>query len=130
MYNYPTIRLFDEIFGDFFDNSVVAPTGAKTPIHDVIETDKEYIVEMLMAGVKREDIDIDVDKSMLTITAERKENKDLKYNRKETYFGEYKRAFKLPDNVDKEKIDATLSDGILRIVIPKIEIEKITIEIK
>lgn len=133
-YNYPTIKLFDEIFGDLFDNSVINSNGAKTPVHDVIETDKEYVVEMLLAGVKKEDISIDIEKDMLTIKAERKEVGDQKYNRKQTYFGMYERSFKLPDDVDREKIDASLSDGILKIVIPKMVIDtklsKISIEIK
>jgi len=122
-HDYPTIRLFDEIFGDFFDNSVINSSGVKTPIHDVIENDKEYIVELLLAGVKKENISIDVEEGMLTIKAERKEVKDTQYNRKQTYFGKYERSFKLPDNVDADNIDASLVDGILKVTIPKIEID-------
>ena len=132
-YNYPTIKLFDEIFGDLFENSVINSTGVKTPIHDVIETDKEYIVEMLMAGLKKKDIDIGIEKDMLTIKAERKEINDIHYNRKESYFGKYERVFNLPDGIDRENISALLVDGILKIVIPKTKEKKIkkkVIEIK
>ena len=120
VYKKPTISLFDEIFGDFFNVSVVNPTGVKTPIHDVIENDKEYIVEILLAGVLKENIKVDVEKDVLTINAERKASKDLKYNRKETYFGKYERSFVLPDNVDTENISVALADGILTITIPKL----------
>ena len=129
----PSIRLFDTIFDDLFEfptaNSLV-----KIPIHDVIENDKEFQVEILLAGLKKEDISIDVDKDVLTIKAERKEVKDLKYNRKETYFGKYERTFVLPDNVNRENIDASLVDGVLKIVVPKLKVDtklsKKTIEIK
>ncbi len=130
---YPTINLFDALFEDAFDFPEIN-TEVKSPIHDVIENEIEFQVEMLLAGVKKEDISIDVEKNVLTIKAERKEIKDIQYNRKQTYFGKYERIFKLPDNVDKEKIDASLVDGILKIIIPKIEIDaklsKKAIEIK
>ena len=76
---------------------------------------------------------IDVNEDMLTIKAERKKIEDQKYNRSQTYFGKYEKSFNLPENANKEGINASLSDGVLKIVIPKIEIEeklkKITIEI-
>ena len=118
----PSIKLFDTIFDDLFEfptvNSLI-----KTPIHDVIENEKEFQVELLLAGLKKEDIRIDVEKDVLTIKAERKEVKDLKYNRKETYFGKYERSFVLPDTVDKENIRASFVDGILKVVIPKLKDE-------
>jgi len=129
----PSINLFTSILDDLFELSEL-DTMAKTPVHDVIENEKEFQIELLLAGLKKEDISIDIEKNMLKINAERKESKDVKYNRKETYFGKYERSFKLPDNVDKEKIDASLIDGILKITIPKLEdntkLGKKTIEIK
>lgn len=131
--NYPSINLLDSLFEDLFDLPAV-DSGVKTPVHDVIETDKEFQVELLLAGVKKEDISVDVERDVLTIKAERKEIKDIQYNRKQTYFGKYERSFKLPDNVDKENIDASLVDGILKVVIPKLSVDtklsKIAIEIK
>jgi len=131
--NYPTINLLDSLFEDLFDATIIDPS-VKVPIHDVIENEKEFQVEALLAGVKKEDITIDVEKNVLTIKAERKEIKDLKYNRKETYFGKYDKSFTLPDNVDAEKIEASLSDGVLKVIIPKMEkdkkSEKLAIEIK
>lgn len=120
--NYPTINLLDSIFENWFNLPETEDT-VKTPIHDVIENENEFQVEILLAGVKKEDIDIDIEKDLLTIKAERKETKDLQYNRKQTYFGKYERSFNLPENVDKENIGASLEDGILKVVIPKIEID-------
>jgi HSP20 family protein len=131
-YTTPSTRLFESILDDLFEIPTVNKL-AKTPIHDVIENEKEFQVEMLLAGLKKEDIGIDVDKDVLTIKAERKEVKDLKYNRKETYFGKYERSFVLPDTADKENINASLVDGVLKIIIPKLEgdvkLSKKTIEI-
>ena len=131
--NYPTINLLDSLFENLFDYPKI-DSGIKTPLHDVIENDKEFRVEMLLAGVKKEDISIDVEKDVLTIKAERKEVNDIQYNRKQTYFGKYERTFNLPDNVNAKNIDASLDDGILKLIIPKIEIDpkagKIAIEIK
>jgi HSP20 family protein len=119
-YSTPSTRLFESIFDDLFETPSVNAM-VKTPIHDVIENEKEFQVEMLLAGLKKEDINIDIEKDVLTIKAERKEVKDLKYNRKETYFGKYERSFVLPDDVDKENINASLVDGVLKLVIPKLE---------
>lgn len=130
--NYPSINLLDSLFEDLFELSAV-DSEVKTPVHDVIENDKEFQIEMLLAGVKKEDISIDIEKDILTIKAERKEIDDIKYNRKQTYFGKYERSFNLPDNIDKENIDASLVDGILKLIIPKLEtkeLSKIAIEIK
>jgi len=131
--NYPTINLLDSFFDDLFNYPAIN-SEVKSPIHDVIENDKEFQVEMLLAGVQKEDISIDVEKDVLIIKAERKEIKDIQYNRKQTYFGKYERQFNLPDNVDTENIDASLNDGILKLIIPKIEVDakalKKAIEIK
>jgi len=116
----PSICRFTNIFDDLFETAI-NPSSTKTPVHDVIENDKEFIVELLLAGVKKEDISIDIDMDVLMIKAERKEVKDLNYNRKETYFGKYERSFILPDDIDEENIQASLNDGILKLIIPKIE---------
>ena len=75
MYSTPEIKLFTSIFDDLFElpntNSMI-----KTPVHDVIENDNEYQVHLLLAGVKKEDISVDIEKDVLTIKAERKEEKD------------------------------------------------------
>lgn len=124
VYRKPTIDLFDDLFGNFFNVSVVDSNGAKVPVHDVIENDKEYVVEMLLPGVKKEDVSISIEKEVMTIKAERKEIKDLKYNRKQTYFGKYERSFILPDDVDTDNIDASLNDGVLIVTVPKLETSK------
>ena len=118
----PTLD-FMKIFDEFFDESCCTTsdccTSRKCPPHDVVENDDEFIIEMELAGVKKEDIIIDTENDVLTIEAERKKDEELKYSRRETYVGKLKRSFVLPDNVDAEAIKASLSEGILSVTIPK-----------
>jgi HSP20 family protein len=112
-----------DILDQLFDNPACCSNNSnlpvKTPVHDIIENDKEYIVEMLLAGVKKDDIKIDIEKDAIIIKAERKEVKDLKYNRKQSYFGKYERVIYLADDSDVDNIEASMEDGILKIVVPK-----------
>lgn len=129
---YPASNLLD-IFDDFFTINPFEDTSIKCPIHDVIENEKEYVVEAMLAGIKKEDVIVDVNERRLSIEAVRNEVKDLKYNRKESFTGTYKRSFILPDNADADNITATLEDGVLTVNIPKLEEPKKTkkkIEIK
>jgi HSP20 family protein len=116
------------------NDASTSTTTARIPKHNVIENDKEFQIEISLAGVKKDDMNINIDKDVMTIKAERKEIKDVKYNRKQTYFGKYERMFVLPDEIDKENISASLVDGILRVIVPKLvgdtKLTKKTIEIK
>ena len=108
-----------DVLENFFDISTDSNPLVKTPVHDIIENDKEYIVEMLLAGVKKDDISINIEKDAMIIKAERKELKDLKYNRKQSYFGKYERLIYLADDANVENIQASMENGVLKIVIPK-----------
>jgi len=109
---------FTKIFDEFFDESYDI-TSRKCPAHDVIENDKIFIIEIELASIKKENININTEDNTLIIEAERKIDKTLKYNRQERYVGKFKRIFTLPDNVDTEGIKAKLDNGILTISIPK-----------
>jgi len=116
----PRVDEFLGILDEFFFEEPRPFTSRECPIHDVIENDKEYIIELVLAGIPKEDIKIDIDENSLTVNAVRNEPKDVKFNRKESYFGKYERVFKLPNNTDKENIEAKLADGILKVTVPKI----------
>ena len=111
----PFIKLLDDMINDTSSTSI----ATRTPKHNVIENDKEFQIEISLAGIKKDDMNINIDKDVMTIKAERKEIKDVKYNRKQTYFGRYERMFVLPDEVDKENISASFVDGMLKIIVPK-----------
>ena len=131
---YRTNLFLTNLFDDIFDGNPFGDTSIQCPIHDVIENDKEFIIEAMLAGIKKEDVSVKVDKDVLTIKAIRQEVKDLKYNRKESFTGTYKRLFTLPELADTENISASLEDGVLRIIVPKLEKEPVSatkvIEIK
>lgn len=110
---------FNQLICEYFESLIDDDSKPKTPIHDVIETDSEFNIELILAGIKKENINIDVNENVLTINAERKLNNDVKYNRKETYFGQYKRSFNLPDYIDVDSISASYIDGILKVIVPK-----------
>lgn len=110
---------FMKIFDNFFDESFDI-TSRKCPAHDVIENNDEFIVEIELAGVKKEDISVDTENGMLTIETERKKDETKNYKRNEIYTGKYKRSFILPDNVSIEEIKALMKDGILTLTIPKV----------
>lgn len=117
----PTLTLFDRFFDDdFFRLPVWNDAAIRNPLHDIIENEKEYVVELALAGVKKEDISLNLDDNVLSISAERKES-ESKYNRKQTFYGKYEKSFTLPESVDKESIQASFEDGILKLSIPKVE---------
>lgn len=94
------------------------------PAVNVKETDSIYELEMAIPGRKKDDIKIDIDKELLTISSEitkEKNETEENYTRKEFSFNAFKRVFTLPETVDADKINASYEDGILRFVLPKKE---------
>jgi HSP20 family protein len=115
----PSRNIFLDVFDDIFSESNNEMTV--NPLHNIIESESDYEIELSLAGIKREDISLKVENDVLTINATRQENSEQKYNKKEIYFGEFKKSFILPDYVDGENISASLTDGMLRAKIPKIK---------
>jgi len=98
------------------------------PVVNTREADDAYYIEVELPGVKKEDINIDVDDNTLTISGERKisdEHKDDTFYKVESYYGKFERSFSLPEDVDTDKIEATSKNGVLEIKIPKMaKVEK------
>ena len=108
---------------------------AFVPTVNTREGEFVYHVDVDLPGVKKEDIKVDLNKGILTISGERKTKEAVKqedYYKIETYFGKFSRSFTLPDNVDIENIEAKSDNGVLEIVIPKLkdDVSKKSIEIK
>lgn len=108
---------------------------AFVPTVNTREGEFAYLVDVDLPGVKKEDIKVDLNKGVLTISGERKTKEEVKqedYYKIETYFGKFSRSFTLPDNVDIENIEAKSDNGVLEIVIPKLkdDVSKKSIEIK
>ena len=94
---------------------------------DVYETDKDFVVEMQVPGYKKDNIKISFQNDYLKVEgheAESKEEKEKNYWRKEISKGSFIRIIPLPKKIDVKKSKATFKDGILKIVLPKIEENK------
>jgi len=114
---------FDHLFDNFFADFMPVAVDAKLkPFKvDVKENENEYVVEADLPGIKKEAIEIEYENNYLTITAKTEEGKDEEkenYLRRERYWGQFQRRFFI-DNINKEGIDASFKDGVLKIVLPK-----------
>jgi HSP20 family protein len=94
------------------------------PSVDIIEDEKEWLVKADLPEVKKEDVKVTVENGVLTITGERrleKEEKDKKYHRVERSYGSFFRSFTLPDAADSPKVSAEFKEGVLKVHLPKSE---------
>ena len=94
------------------------------PSVDIIEDEKEWLVKADLPEVKRDDVKVTVENGVLTITGERKfekEEKNKKYHRVERSYGSFARSFALPENVEAEKVSAAYKDGLLTVTVAKSE---------
>lgn len=118
-------RTFSNILDEFFQDATAGDGGRlHAPGMDVSETDSHYHVHVSLPGMKKEDINIDLQDRRLTISGERKEeaeDKDKKHLVRETRYGRFERSVVLPDNINQDKIDARFEDGILKMDIEKKE---------
>ncbi len=118
----------DRVFEDFFSDSFLSSfSNASYSIKaDIRETEKEYIIDADIPGVKKEDIKLELKDEVLTIGVEHKEEiKEEKENylRKERKYGAYSRSFYV-ENAKHEEVQAKYNDGVLSITIPKKEVRK------
>lgn len=117
------------IFNDFFDNDWMVKANATAPAINVFETEKEYKVELAAPGMTKEDFNVHIDEeNNLVISMEKKtdnkeDNKDEKkegrYLRREFSYSKFQQTMILPEDVDKDKISASVENGVLNINLPK-----------
>ncbi len=103
-------------------NSLALPEWM--PVVDIAEDDKEYVITAELPDVKKEDVKVTVENGVLTITGERKfekEEKNKKWHRVERSYGSFARTFALPDDGDAAKVNAEFKDGMLKVGIAKSE---------
>jgi HSP20 family protein len=122
---------FNTLFDDFFYPSrrTTAEEGMWNwnPAVDIYEEGDNIIVQAELPGVAKDGISVDVKDRVLTIKGERSadnEVKEDKYFRRERVYGQYRRAFTLPADVDPESVKAEYNDGVLKIMVPKPEAQK------
>jgi HSP20 family protein len=124
----PLARLhneMDDLFKAFFSDWDGPLWGrSRWPALDVAEDENEFIVKAEVPGCKAEDIDISVHGNMLTISGEKKQEKEEKVKNQyhvERSYGSFRRDLTLSSEVDPDKVDATCKDGVLSIKLPKTE---------
>ncbi len=120
---------FPTLFGDFFrpwndlfENRDFMGGTLKVPAVNIKETKDDYNLSLAVPGMKKDDFKIDMEGHMITISCEKeesKEEKEAKYTRNEYNYTSFSRSFTLPDEINKEKIDARYEDGVLKLVLPK-----------
>ena len=113
--NKPIFDLFDSGLSSRLKN---------VPAVNISERKDDYLVSMAAPGLKKEDFKIAVEGNLLTISSEKEdksEEKDETYTRQEYSYSSFERSFSLPDEVNKDKIDAHYKDGVLELVLPKKE---------
>ena len=116
------------MFDDFFDNEWMKKTNATAPAINVIETDTAYKVEVGAPGMNKEDFNVHVDENgNLVIAMEKKvENKEEdkekkgRYLRREFSYTKFQQTLILPEDVEKDTINASMNDGVLSIELPRI----------
>jgi HSP20 family protein len=127
---YTTYDVFDDILNlrnvfDRFFQEIPIQRRVDFPYINLYEKDDAITVKVIVPGVKSEDFEIQLTDNSLVIEGERKSDyADKPYIRKERYFTRFKKSVKLPYDVDRDKISASLKDGILTITLVKSEAAK------
>jgi HSP20 family protein len=128
MSNLTRYNPFDELFNEFSKGFWVKPLAvpAETELKmklDVKEDEKSYTVQAEVPGVKKEDIQVDIDGNQVSVRAEMKKEKEEKKGEKTVYsersYGMVSRSFTLPVEVDEKGAKAEYKDGVLNLVLPK-----------
>lgn len=120
----PADDAFDDLFRGFLMRPVRMDNGADMQIKlDVKENDKSYIVHAEIPGVKKDDIHVTIEGNQVAISAEVKNERDIKDGEKilrsERYYGKVSRAFTLAQDVDDGTSSAKYNDGVLELTLPK-----------
>jgi HSP20 family protein len=116
----------NRLFDDFFGRPLARPEweGTWSPSVDVSETKDNVIVNAEIPGMSKEDVKVTVQDNILTLSGEKKQEKEEKngsYHRIERSYGSFRRSFTLPTFVQADKVKAAYKDGILKITLPKTE---------
>ena len=128
-----TNNLFESLFNDSFVSDRFV---SRVPAVNISETAEGYEIELAAPGLEKKDFNINVDKDVLTIAVEKKNeqvSEGKKYSKREYSYTSFTRSFTLPDSIDHSRIDAAYQDGVLKVAVGKREEAKVAsrlIEVK
>jgi len=120
----PFRPLFDELFGSPRGWGGRLAEMMRVPESDVVETESDIRLAVELPGMRAEDVQLDLENNVLTISGEKKEESQKEnetWHLSERRYGKFSRSFVLPRDVDQERIQARFADGVLHIAIPKSE---------
>ncbi len=128
-------RELDDIFARYNPFFGRLPTGrllnagaeqselpAWSPVANISETDNDYLIKAELPEVSKQDVKVTVDEGVITISGERRkeaEHKDERVHRVESFYGNFSRSFRLPEDADIEAIQAESKNGLLKVRVPK-----------
>ncbi|RYE35989.1 MAG: Hsp20/alpha crystallin family protein [Sphingobacteriaceae bacterium] len=120
---------FTDVFESVFNDAHLTDRlPSRVPAINIAETDADFQIELAAPGLKKENFKINIEKTVLSISAERKnENAEesKKYSKREFSYASFTRSFNLPETIDHQKIDAAYTDGVLKLTIAKKEEAKV-----
>jgi HSP20 family protein len=115
---------------NFFDDDFLPMLSNRTssmPSVNIREDEKNYSLDLAVPGINKNDLKIDINEDVLTISSENKSEKEEDsdgYKRKEFSYSSFCRSFYIPENVNRDKIEANYKDGVLSVILPKQDEEK------
>ena len=120
---------WDRMLQDFFGNKrgELAASNNFSPSSEISEDATHYLMKFDLPGVQKENIHIEAHNDLLTVSAERKEEKTSTENKRhlsEVFYGTYSRTFQLPQQISEKSIEAKFENGVLAIKVPKTEISQ------
>jgi len=124
LFNLPELNFFDSVLDGFAAPKLYSENAQWVPNIDVAENEKEFLVRAEVPGIDKKDIDITLSEGLLTIKGEKKFENDEKsenFHRRESCYGSFTRSFRLPLEIENNKIEANYKDGVLNITLPKAE---------
>jgi HSP20 family protein len=125
---------FIDLWNNFFENETYTPGFHRyctAPAANIVEHEGDFQIDLAVPGMNKDDFKIDVENNLLTVSSEKQaqnEENDKNYTRKEFAYGSFSRSFTLPKSVNTDNINATYKNGILQIVLPKKEEEKVKVK--
>ena len=121
--DYVPVR-FNSLVDELLNESLPASGSKRSyrPAADILENEAAFEINLVLPGISKKDIEININEGLLTVKTSRNDEHDgasVKFHLKETTYGTFERSFKLPENVKEDEIKANLKNGILSISIPK-----------
>ncbi len=107
------------------------PVRHTYPATNVVENEERFVIELALPGYEKKEVDIKIDKNILIVSSTKEVKDELKFQLREFNYGAFSKKYTLPESIDKEKIKAAFSKGLLTITLPKVPVkEPLSITIK